>query len=1675
MGVPKFFRYISERYPCISQTLKDYQLPMFDNLYLDVNGIIHGCSHPNDSDISFHISEETILKNIFHYIEILFRMIQPQKLFFISIDGVAPRAKINQQRGRRFRVAKLTEGQIATAKTKGIEINMDEKFDSNCITPGTEFMAKLDEQLKYFISNKISTDDLWQKCKIIFSGSQVPGEGEHKIMDYIRYMKAQPGYDPNTKHCLYGLDADLIMLGLCTHEAYFTLLREEVKFGKKQTKIQTPEETKFCLFHLSLLREYINHEFSSLREKLPFPYDIEKIIDDWVLMGFLVGNDFVPHLPNLHLSHGALSILYQVYMDVLPSLEGYINETGTLKLDRFEKFIERLSRFDLLQFSTHYADLKYLEGKMERRFPNSDIPMCKKPEDSNNIPTPKRVQDKEFDNLLRAAADTTLGALFDDEEDDESDSEIYNLEFIQHKRDYYMNKLEYENIDEDFLRSQAEAYVRAIQWNLNYYYNGCCSWSWFYPHHYAPYISDIKDFKDLKLEFDLGEPFLPFQQLLAVLPPYSRKLLPSAFQRLLIDETSPIIEYYPVDFKTDLNGKQQEWEAVVLLPFINEKLLLDAMAPHYSELTPDQLARNKHGPMCLYFHTEEDRGVYKAPEYFPDTLHNHAAVKLINSEDIIIPREKLIRGLHPEVKLEIYCPGFPTLQHIEHTVNLEKAKVKVFEHHSYRDSMIIYIKSPSETEFKSVTSELLGKIVYVEWPFLTEAQVIAVSISSSKLSLVDPQTGYSPENVKEEELKAAHHTLWNSQAKQITDVHKSRLGIDVGEIKILVHARLMMGSKYIFNRHGKLHFEKQWSDTLTAYAYQTVVQDLSVHNFNVTLYRTVEDIFMPGTVCFLIGHPHYGAMGTVIEPAVSKKLGKVNVSVNVSSEPSLEAMKQTHQKLRTKYMQGNSIAQRLGISSHLLSRITGTIYVKPTSNNFSQEVIKHNIGLNLKFNRKNEEIVGYTRKENGHWLYSPKVVKLTRNYIKKYPDLFERLSQTLGNVILEKELFEEGSGELNEIMKWLKEELQGLKSCPCGTENVEACLVKEIEETVDKFLKDQPIEKSVVMKVKPHLLFKPGLHLRKMQPDSNTQTYLLDRVCCIKDNFTVPLGFKGTVIGIQRSENPLETMYDVVFDKTFTCGLIINGCSDLRGYRLSALDFINISHGERIWCSKIKLSVTEVNAESMVSWKFASNKAADSRANSSAFASYKKRHQLSGQQPEAWSNSRTVQKNNETANQEIRLTSTSSSFSSNQFKWKQRDSRNDVVARTAEGNKMIKSTQQNPAPPENAQNKQSTVKPPTLEFQALWNELHKLQLNKTKPSEPVKTVIQEPMDSKMKQMNNSFSESTPQDPSAFLKAVLKISDENTQQTTQSTSPKILSNNTSVPQKENKMLDTLPLVQQLFDHARQSKNVKDEKTPIWYCTQLLHYYQLTGTGMPIYSYFTDGETNLIRARIVLPDKRAFVSDPCGTHEQAAGSAARKVYTELNLSNAMPNMKIVPPLHWYATRQNNSWSPNVRPPGPPFFPPKAQPPQHLPQWTSKAQHSTNYHQPYTQNNQYMHHAQPKLAQNEPKSEIKNNTSFVPLQAQKNSRNIVAKQAGAAKETNQSAKDNLQPLVQQKKKELPAKKAALITAVTEKQKSTQSCSNQQVQNTQTAAKPKKSRIAAKFGIPSQTEESNRRKDSV
>ncbi|XP_071541169.1 5'-3' exoribonuclease 1 [Panulirus ornatus] len=1187
MGVPKFNRWISERYPCLSEVVKEYQIPDFDNLYLDMNGIIHVCSHPNDNDPHFRITEEKMFKDIFHYIEVLFRLIQPREVFFMAVDGVAPRAKMNQQRGRRFRSAREAVDAEKKAQERGEVLPSAERFDSNCITPGTEFMARLDAQLQYFVTRKISQDRLWQKCKVIYSGHQTPGEGEHKIMEYIRFTKSQNGYNPSTRHCIYGLDADLIILGLTTHEPHFSLLREEVRFGGKKDSRHTsaPEATTFHLLHLSLMREYINYEFWDLHHALPFSYDLENIIDDWVLMGFLVGNDFIPHLPNLHINKEALPILYQTYKDILPTMDGYLNDGGTLHLGRFEKFMAKLAEFELEQFHEQNADLKYFQSKRlengkafkaNKSSGNGEIELESFSSDNDTFlldaPFGDLEEDEDDDGLedlcrIYDRLDYRPNPIFVAEQDSDTEETIFNAEFCQHKREYYMSKMNFRYVNSDVLHEQATSYVRGIQWILNYYYNGICSWSWYYPHHYSPYISDIKDFANMQMNFEMGTPFMPFEQLLSVLPPLSKNLLPYAYQGLMIKEDSPLKEFYPESFHTDLNGKQQDWEAVVLIPFIDEARLLEAMKPCNERLTKEEKSRNAFGPTRIYTYTSDNLGEFKAPKYFLPVGINHAAVQFVRREEWELKPEKIYKGLCKDVKFDTYFAGFPTLKHINHKFHIAKEEVRVFQHNSRGENLILDVTELEEDpDLKDVANKLLGKVVFVSWPHLLEAKVEAVSDGKERYVLTRGE-------VQTHEVKGyAKEAFFQSRNNVISQYH-DRWGVEVGKTSILVYAAPIAGRKYVPNPCGKMSLEKEWSKEVQPYAYQTVVKDIAVHDPGYKQLLTAQEYFPQRSKVFMLGQPHYGCMGEVIEIDPSHK-GRIRVAMTVALEPNFDVVKQRQNQLVEKYMTGYIAAQRIGLSSHLLARLTGTVYLVPPSGTLSENETraKLNIGLNLKDNKRNEEVAGYSRKtqelnEKSIWLYSDQTVETLVEYQKKFPEIFLHLAVNIGqkDIFFQDEVFarEDYKERVAELTDWLKNsDFAKAQRQPCGTQALGEAIVSRLVEEVDKVSSVRA--KIVKMQVRPHLLFKPNPLQGSTPPDHTVSYKMFDRVINVRECFSVPLGAKGTVIGIQPAKKEADVYYDILFDEAFPGGLTLRGPSSAqRCYRLHWATMINISHGDR--------------------------------------------------------------------------------------------------------------------------------------------------------------------------------------------------------------------------------------------------------------------------------------------------------------------------------------------------------------------------------------------------------------------------------------------------------------------------------------------------------------------------------
>ena len=409
----------------------------------------------------------------------------------------------------------------------------------------------------------------------------------------------------------------------------------------------------------------------------------------------------------------------------------------------------------------------------------------------------------------------------------------------------------------------------------------------------------------------------------------------------MINETSPIIDYYPEDFQCDLNGKQQEWEAVVLIPFIDEKRLLDAVKPIYPLMREEEKNRNKHGPMYVCTYSREPLGRYPAPNYFPTIEMDHALKTKVWRSEWDVPVEKLRKGLMKGVKLDVFFPGFPTLKHISHTAKLRTGGVKVFEQASRGPNMMLLLEDQGRPDINEVANQLLGQEIWVSWPHMVEAKVVAVADGHVKIS-----TKKNDHSIEKEE---SSRQVFNEQVKVIADKYKYRWGVVVGETRIIVYACVMTGRKYICGSKGKITLEKQWAKLPQPYALQTTRKDILVHDQSFTQFRTLGELFPDGSTCFLLGNQaQYGCQGTVNQISKEHK-GRIHLTFIEPKEVDLTKIQKDQKELSTQYFPGYRASQQLGVSSHLLSRITGSIFIqKGPREADSERANRVNVGLNLK-------------------------------------------------------------------------------------------------------------------------------------------------------------------------------------------------------------------------------------------------------------------------------------------------------------------------------------------------------------------------------------------------------------------------------------------------------------------------------------------------------------------------------------------------------------------------------------------------------------------------------------------------------------------------------------------------------------------------------------------------------
>ncbi|KAK1144379.1 exonuclease II Exo2 [Aspergillus melleus] len=1196
MGVPKFFRWLSERYPSISTLIAENRIPEFDNLYLDMNGIIHNCTHKDSDSPTFRMTEDKMFIAIFNYIEHLYGKIKPNKLFFMAVDGVAPRAKMNQQRARRFRTALDAEVAKDKAISQGIEMPKEDPFDSNCITPGTEFMAKLTEQLKYFINKKVSEDKDWQGVEIVLSGHETPGEGEHKIMEYIRHAKAQPGYDPNIRHCLYGLDADLIMLGLLSHDPHFSLLREEVTFGRQvQKKPKELEHQNFFLLHLSLVREYLELEFQELEKEgaLAFPFDMERVIDDFILMAFFVGNDFLPNLPNLHINEGALALMFKIYKEILPKMGGYINEGGVINMERLGVLLDGLSDVEFRFFEAEYSDAQWIRAKKNGAEENAEsqakpkglaiTPVQKnlfkdvkkyvlnRPEkaaDTKPLDFPPTLPARDRKFIEQLADDLRLpwttvsddhGERFirvqlpakdDDDSEDEDEEASMAVQRIIRK---YDNAKVQELSPEEAQQAAEKKYEEKFQeWKDKYYVT---KFGWGLENHEEMrkltenYVQDVKNGLKADTNFKLGRPFKPYEQLMGVLPDRSKKTVPKAYWELMTSEESPIIDFYPRDFELDMNGKKMEWEAVVKIPFIDQDRLLDALKTKEHLLTPEEKARNGFGASLKFTYSPDVQYVYPSslPGIFPDIPSCHCIENIFDlpTMDGLEPYIGLVDGVQLG---SAALAGFPSLKYLPHVGQLGFHGVCVFQQESRNESMVITILDPGSRSNTELAKTKLGKRVYVNYPFLQEAYVVRVSDELFDYIL--------PEG--EQHVASIPHTdvqinQWKKKAEKIEGTYSRGLGTIIGPVEAMVHVQPLKG--LIKTDEGSTI--KEFADIPgqeTDYALQMIVDDVinPDERFIEREALPIEQEFPEGSRAFFLGDFNYGRPVHV----TGHEQGKVNgllASVK-GRDPEFGRERARDAERLCPYMPSYAIARNLRLNPLVLAKITSSFSV-------DIEGQRVNLGLNLKFEARKQKVLGYSRRGDSGWEFSPKAVELLQQYMINFPEFIAGIQRNPQNDRYKPtDFYPEDIAPLKmkEIRDWLKSmEAKNFERVPLEAEQLDSDIVKLIEQDADQIGVNQ-----AQMTVKKLKGVPRGALLRPSDVEQRlgNQTFKLgDRVVYAQDSGKVPIATRGTVVGLTRTSRAV--LLDVVFDVSFMSGTTLGDrCSPFRGQTVLASSVLNISY-----------------------------------------------------------------------------------------------------------------------------------------------------------------------------------------------------------------------------------------------------------------------------------------------------------------------------------------------------------------------------------------------------------------------------------------------------------------------------------------------------------------------------------
>lgn len=516
MGIPAYFSHIIKNHNKTLSTIDSNFI--VHNLYLDSNSIIYDSLYAC-KDIKNNFEKE-LIKTICQKLHIYIDQIKPTITTYIAFDGVAPVAKLEQQRVRRMRSEFISKIESSLNNKKP-----ENNWDRTAITPGTEFMENLGNEITSYFKNAKK----FNLQNIIVSTSSEPGEGEHKLFEYIRN---NPVKHSNENTIVYGLDADLIMLSInhlpvCPN---IYLFRETPEFIKQIDSSLDPN--KLYKLNIPLLANEMILELNNY-QTIDEEYKKNKIYD-YIFLCFFLGNDFMPHIPCINIRTKGINILMNAYSELFSNNKLNLTDGKKIYWKNVRKLINYLSDNE----KEYYADEYKHREKMERRKYKSTTTEEKLIK-FNSIPTINRNIEKYIDPS--------------------SDG----------WEERYYDKLFHVEYTEDRVKQICHNYLEALEWTFKYYIDGCPNWRWKYNYHYAPLMKDLA--KHIPY-FDehyfnkstIGKPIHPYIQLSYVLPKNSHKLLPKRIQNIINSNTN-------IDYNFDFEWAfcTYFWENHIISDYIN--------------------------------------------------------------------------------------------------------------------------------------------------------------------------------------------------------------------------------------------------------------------------------------------------------------------------------------------------------------------------------------------------------------------------------------------------------------------------------------------------------------------------------------------------------------------------------------------------------------------------------------------------------------------------------------------------------------------------------------------------------------------------------------------------------------------------------------------------------------------------------------------------------------------------------------------------------------------------------------------------------------------------------------------------------------------------------------------------------------------------------------------------